>query len=211
VRPETEPIGQQSFIEQARRAQIVASAIEVIAEVGYAKASLAAIARHAGISKGVISYHFAGKDELMETLVVDVYGDIATTVVARMESAATATAKIRTHVVGIAAYMREHRSALAALGQVVNNLRGPDGRPRFGMHTSEELFQAMEQLYRWGIAAGEFRELDTRVMAVTHQSAIDAMFGYWAVHPEIDVDAYAHSLADLLVHAAARTTPQGDR
>jgi TetR/AcrR family fatty acid metabolism transcriptional regulator len=211
VRTENEPVGQRSFIEQARRAQIVASAIEVIAEVGYAGASLAAIARHAGISKGVISYHFAGKDELMETLVVDVYSDVAAAVVARMEAAATATEKIRTHVVSVAAYMREHRSALAALGQVFNNLREPDGKPRYGMHTSEELFQVLEQLYLMGIAAGEFRELDTRVMAVTHNSAIDAMFGYWAVHPEIDVDAYAHSLADLLVHAAARTTPQGDR
>ncbi len=211
MRPENDPSGQRSFIEQARRAQIVASAIEVIAEVGYAKASLAAIARHAGISKGVISYHFAGRDELMETLVVDVYTDVATTVVARMQDLETAAEMVRVHVVAVAAYMREHRSALAALGQVFANLRAPDGGPRFGMHTSEELFEGLEQLYRQGIAAGEFRELDTRVMAVTHQSAIDAMFGYWVVHPELDVDAYAHSLADLLVHAATRTTPQGDR
>lgn len=211
MRSENDPNGQRSFIEQARRSQIVASAIEVIAEVGYAKASLAAIARHAGISKGVISYHFAGRDELMETLVVDVYTDVGTTVGARMQGLESAAEMVRTHVVAVAAYMREHRGALAALGQVFANLRGPDGGPRYGMHTSEELFQGLEQVYRHGIEAGEFRELDTRVMAVTHQSAIDAMFGYWAVHPELDVDAYARSLADLLVHAAARTTPQGDR
>jgi len=183
----------------------------VIAEVGYAKASLAAIARHAGISKGVISYHFTSKDELLETLVVDVYNDVATTVTPHIQAVETAAEKIHTHVVAVATYMREHHSALAALDQVFNNLRGPDGKPRYGMHTSEELFQALEQLYRLGISEGEFRELDTRVMAVTHQSAIDAMFGYWTVHPELDVDAYARSLADLLVHAATSTTNRGDR
>ncbi|MEV7908062.1 TetR family transcriptional regulator, partial [Streptomyces anulatus] len=59
MRPENEPVGQntKSFIERARRAQIIASAIEVIAEHGFANASLARIAKHAGISKGVISYH----------------------------------------------------------------------------------------------------------------------------------------------------------
>lgn len=42
-----------SFIEAARRAQIVESAIETIAEAGYARASMAQIAPRAGISKGV--------------------------------------------------------------------------------------------------------------------------------------------------------------
>ena len=55
----------RSFIEEARRAQIISSAIEVIAELGFARASLAQIARHAGISKGVISYHFAGGEVLI--------------------------------------------------------------------------------------------------------------------------------------------------
>ena len=50
-----------SFIEKARRTQIIECAIETIAEVGYAQASLGQIAKRAQISKGVISYHFANK------------------------------------------------------------------------------------------------------------------------------------------------------
>ena len=41
-------------------------AIEVLAELGYAQTSFARIAERAGISKSVISYHFAGKDELLD-------------------------------------------------------------------------------------------------------------------------------------------------
>ena len=49
-----------------------------------------------------------------------------------------------------------------------------------------------------------FREFDTRVMAVTHQGGIDDMFGYWMAHPELDLDAYARSLADLYVAAVRK-------
>ena len=44
-------------------------AIDAIAELGYSNASMAEIAKRAGVSKGVISYHFAGKRELIEQVV----------------------------------------------------------------------------------------------------------------------------------------------
>jgi AcrR family transcriptional regulator len=208
VRSGNEPDGQKarSFIEEARRAQIVAAAIEVIAEVGYAKASLAAIAVRAGISKGVISYHFGGKDELMVTIVKTIYHDAAAHILSRMEGLGSATELVRTHVTAAAEYMRERRSHIAALGQIFANLRAPDGSPRYGMHTSEELFAGLERMYQMGQRSGEFREFDTRVMAVTHQAGVDDMFGYWMAHPELDVDAYASSLADLFVAAVRKGT-----
>lgn len=74
MRPENSPDGQRrSFIEEARRRQILALAVEVLAEGGYAHASLARIAKHAGISKGVISYHFDGKDDLMTQVVIQLF------------------------------------------------------------------------------------------------------------------------------------------
>ena len=63
---------ERTFIETARRAQIVAAAIDTLAEVGYARASLGRIAQRIGISRGLISYHFAGKDELMTEVVREV-------------------------------------------------------------------------------------------------------------------------------------------
>jgi AcrR family transcriptional regulator len=60
----------RTFTESARRAQIVTAAIEVIAEVGYAKASFSRIAKQAALSStGMISYHFAGKDDLLTACV----------------------------------------------------------------------------------------------------------------------------------------------
>ncbi len=58
------------FTETARRAQIVAAAIDTIAELGYGQASMARIAERVGITKGVIAYHFDGKEELIREIVI---------------------------------------------------------------------------------------------------------------------------------------------
>ena len=50
----------------------MASAIDTIADFGYAGASFARIAERLGISRGLISYHFTGKDDLMKQVVRDV-------------------------------------------------------------------------------------------------------------------------------------------
>src|SRR5690242_10970420 len=120
MRSENEPTGQKSrsFIEDARRAQIVAAAIDVIADVGFAQASLARIARQAGISKGLISYHFAGKEELMTEVVVVTYTAIADHVLAAMQGVESPRELLRTHVLSVATYMRGQRKGLKALGQI---------------------------------------------------------------------------------------------
>ena len=78
-----------TFTEQARRAQIVSAAITTIAEVGYRNASFAQIAKRAGLSStGLISYHFASKDELIGEVVVTVLVDLGAFMTDRMQAAA---------------------------------------------------------------------------------------------------------------------------
>src|ERR1700722_17749762 len=59
----------RSLAEAARRAQIVDCAIDAIAEMGFAKASVDQIARLAGVSKGVITYHFPKKQEIVDAII----------------------------------------------------------------------------------------------------------------------------------------------
>lgn len=215
MRSENDPIGQsgvgrrerasrepaRSFIEKARRAQIIDAAIDAIAVRGFAKASLAQIAERAGVSKGVISYHFAGKNELIERLVEQVYGEIGAFVAARLEEQTGATAWLRGYVESVAEYMRTHRTQLTALGEIFSHYRTADGAPRYGIASSEPLFSELEQAFLEGQQSGEFRAFDVRVMAVSLQAGIDSMFAYWSVHPEIDLAAYASELAGIFERA----------
>lgn len=53
----------------ARRAQLIEATIEVLAERGYARATLSDVAKRAGLSHGLVNFHFQSKDLLLsETL-----------------------------------------------------------------------------------------------------------------------------------------------
>jgi TetR/AcrR family transcriptional regulator, transcriptional repressor of bet genes len=52
-----------------RRQQIVSGLLQVMSERGYERASVAEIARAAGLSPGLVHYHFRDKQEILLTLV----------------------------------------------------------------------------------------------------------------------------------------------
>jgi TetR/AcrR family transcriptional repressor of bet genes len=61
-------VGRPSNTEE-RRQQIVAGLLRVMAERGYERASVAEIAKAAGLSPGLVHYHFQDKQEILLTLV----------------------------------------------------------------------------------------------------------------------------------------------
>src|SRR5690349_820356 len=101
MRSGSSPIGQEStrtFTETARRAQIVAAAIDTIAELGYGQASLARIAETAGTGKGVIIYYFGGKDELMRELVAEVVARGVAYMEPQVDAEPTGAGKLRAYI-----------------------------------------------------------------------------------------------------------------
>jgi TetR/AcrR family transcriptional regulator, transcriptional repressor of bet genes len=54
---------------ESRRAAIVAAMLPVMARHGYEKATIQAIAREAGLTPGLIHYHFKSKQEILVSLV----------------------------------------------------------------------------------------------------------------------------------------------
>lgn len=55
-------------MRKERRAHIVGAFAQVVAEHGYAGATIAAVAARAGVAPGLVHHHFADKDDLLETL-----------------------------------------------------------------------------------------------------------------------------------------------
>lgn len=211
MRSENSPDGQKrrSVIEDVRRAQIIDSAVEVFADVGYQQASLARIAQRAGISKGVISYHFAGKEDLMASLVDYVYASITGHVAPQVLSESTAQGRIAIRIRAVAEYARQHPSQLRALSEVLDNLRDDDGKIRYGHRFNEPLYEGLEAEFEAGQAAGELRTFDGRVMAVTIQAAIDAMIDYWNSYPDYAIEDYADNLVDVFAAAISVDTHAG--
>lgn len=210
MRTESVPGGRVSFIEEARRAQIVAAGIETIAEVGYARASLARIAARAGISKSVISYHFRGKDELIERIVEFVYRQSWEATKPRLDTEPTAAGKLRAYIEAQIAYYSSHRSPLLAIGSIVINHRGADGSLRWPPSAEESVVRVLTDLLRAGQASGELADFDPLPIAVTVSYAITGALERWALDPGLDLAAYTASLVAMFDHAVA-APPGADR
>ena len=197
---ETEPEPEQrTFTEIARRHQIVGAAIDTIAQVGYAQASLARIAARIGISKGVISYHFAGKDDLMRQVVVDVIEAGRAYIVPRVLAESTGPAILRAYIESNLAFMREHRNYMVAVVEILRHgtFTSQGGRRLDGRDIDVATHLLKEQLVRLQ-AAGELRtDFDPGAMAVAIRATIDVVPHRLVLDPEFDIDKYASEVATI--------------
>lgn len=197
----TAPHRRRRLSEDVRRAQIIDATVAVVAELGYEGASLARIAERAEVSKGLVSHYFADRDRLMETVARTTLVTLRQAVAGTLALDAPVPDVIRAAVHSAARLSATHQAEMEALRQITTNLREADGSPRLGLAEYEETYLGQEALFRRGQEEGSIRDLDTRVMAVTYQGAVDTMLSYLREHPETDVERYADALADLLVAA----------
>jgi TetR/AcrR family transcriptional regulator, fatty acid metabolism regulator protein len=190
-----------SFIEAARRAQLIECAIETIATLGYAQASLAQIARRANISKSVITYYFGSKEELIEQVVEGMYTAATSFMRPQIAAERTATARLQAYLRSNIAYIAAHRLQMMAIIDIVLNVRTKDGQLRYHPGSEKPDLEALEAILRQGQADGEFRAFDLRVMAVTIRGAIDAVGRFLVAHPTLDGETYAQELVTLFDRA----------
>jgi AcrR family transcriptional regulator len=183
----------RSVTGTARRAQIVAATIEVIAEAGYGQTSFARIAERAGLSSTrLISYHFKGKSELIAAAAQDVVDTISRFMAERMRTETDAEGMLRAYIEGTCEFTATHRRQMKALTEIV--LGGGIGDLP---DTDEPAIGHVEQILLMGQAAGEFREFDARVVATTVQRAVEGLPFLLESSPDLDCAAYARELVTL--------------
>jgi TetR/AcrR family transcriptional regulator, fatty acid metabolism regulator protein len=187
---------ERTFIETARRAQIVAAAIDTIAEAGYAGASFARIAERLGISRGLISYHFAGKDDLIKQVVHQAAEQAKAYIRPRILAESTGPAMLRAYIESNLTFMGEHRNNVIAMVEIA---RSPEGRRIFYGDTDVvDAVGALEHVLAGFQAAGQFRpDFDPHVMAIAIRAAIEAASPRLALDPEFDIDNYANEIATV--------------
>lgn len=186
-----------SFIERARRAQIVEAAIDAIADLGYAQASLAQIAQRAGISKGVISYYFDGKEALIQQVVSEVFAAGGAFMQPLIEAEERAADRLAAYIRSNLNFMRSHRRQMLALIEIWANLRPKDGMASHIATLHEGSLCGLSQLLHHGQETGEFRTFSPHIMALVIRKAIDEVAYQVATQDDFDLGAYAAELTTL--------------
>lgn len=192
--------GGRTFIEQARRKQIVEAAISVIAEVGPAKASFVRIAERAGVSPALISYHFKKRQELLVEVVNHITSDMdhaLTTTIGEPNSFREAMSAL---VEGQVRYLTRNRAEVIVLNRLLTT---PDDDVLAQMARDQQAgaLGELAEMIRDGQAEGEFRPFDPEVMAVTYLAAVMGVAEMLIGDPDLDTEAYGRELADLFDRA----------
>jgi TetR/AcrR family transcriptional repressor of bet genes len=97
-----------------RRGQIVAALQAVMAKAGYAGATIAAIARHAGLAPGLVHYHFKDKHEILVALVDSLAGYAHQRYESRAATAETAEQRLQAYIAAHLAYGQDAQTDAVA-------------------------------------------------------------------------------------------------
>lgn len=190
----------QRLSADERREQLAAATVSVVAAEGYQGATADAIAREAGLSKGLLWHYFTDREDLLEhtarrTLVV-----VRTAVATEIDLSAAVPQVVRAAVHRVVELRHTHAAELRTLREIVVILRHPDGSLRLGLADYEETYAGQEALFRRGQRDGDLRPgVDPRLVAVTYQGAVDSLLGYLDLHPDADGDACADAVADIVL------------
>lgn len=189
-------ISPRSFIEQARRKQIVEAAIHILANQGYVNLTFAKIARQAGLSSpGLISYHFKNKDDLANEIWTSIYLKRIENITSSIEKAQTPTDKLHAALESDLTYMGAQPHLHRALVEVLFSQRSEDGLPSY-LSSNEEspLVTQLIDILKIGQKTGEFAQFDTENVALMLNGAKDQFLALLPLQKHYNVQAFTNTL-----------------
>ena len=192
----------ESFTRTARKAQIVGCAIEVIAEVGFAQASIRKIADRVGIAMSAVLYHFGNKDNLVEAIIEEMYRSTLAVVAPALDAETTATGKLNAYIRSTIEYFGTHRVALKALASIGTTHQPGDGRRVDELGLSPEMAEQLAVLDPTAILLagqrdGEFGDFPVESVATALRGAVTAVVDKILREPDFDARAYGEDVVEI--------------
>ncbi|MFC0395877.1 TetR/AcrR family transcriptional regulator [Paenibacillus mendelii] len=192
-----------SFIAEARREQVIEATIQTLDEMGYVHASLSQIAKKAGISTALISYHFSDKSELMNHVLSKLISSSESYILERVRQENTPKGKLTAFIAASLAYQSLHPKRTTALLEIIFHARTPDNIPYYKLGDEDEdvLVRELQQILRDGQDKDEFGLFDPAVMASMIQGAIGEYMGNTPITRQVDLETYSGELVNIVCKA----------
>jgi len=196
--------GRSTFTQRKRRDQLMDCMVDAIVEVGFDRASVGEVARRAGVSKGVVTYHFPAKDDLIYEVVARIFDSIKAFLEERL-GGTSPERFVADYISAWVDYYRAHTRYMLAIREIWSNFRGEDGELRFGGQAVAGELAIVQHVLELGQANGSLGGFSARVMAVSIKAALDALLAQLADDPELDLEAYGAELVCLFERATRKT------
>ncbi|MEU5870201.1 helix-turn-helix domain-containing protein [Glycomyces sp. NPDC047369] len=190
TRPKRSEDRELTLTERARRSQLMEVTVELVADRGYAGASLAAIAERAGITKAAVLYHFPSKAAVVQAAHEHVLGALVEHVGAAVE-AAGADQGPAAYVRSMIGHLREHPRHTRMIVEAM--VHGD------AAHNTADRWRPLAGLLRAAEGAlGPRTDAELRTLAIITGGAIDAVVAERLADPDYDTASAADRIVDLV-------------
>lgn len=188
-----------TLIEEVRRKQVIDTAIEAIAQDGFARTSIAEIAKRAGVSTGVITYHFKNKDELLEQCIRRLFEAPNTYVIEKVDTKHTSIEKLETFIEANIEFMLKNRSHSTAMVSSFGAFNSETARHRILARQYTKIRKYLSRILDGGKSRGEFKEFSTEAMAQLIFGTLEGLMNQWVLsEKEIDLPLCSEALIDMV-------------
>jgi AcrR family transcriptional regulator len=152
-------------LRELRRSQIVAAAREIVADHGLTALTIGALEERLGYSRGVMTYHFRDKDEIVDAVLASALAEIDQATHAQVVAGATAIDKVGAVLRANLHGFLGHREA----GLILLSFWGRLGSDPKARKANARLYAVYREraatLLTGGIASGAFAKADVPALA----------------------------------------------
>ncbi len=186
----------------AREEQVRAAALRLFKEKGYHATSMRDIAAAVGINKGSLYSYIKSKEDLLVPVFEQAQGVLLTEIEQISADASLSPTErlkraIHAHVIAVADNLDILTVYLSEWRQLDTDLLATnrDQRARYSY-----LFH---EILRNGVAAGEFREMDTRIVMLGMIGMCNYLFRWYRPEGRLTPDQIADELIELMMQGVA--------
>ena len=168
----------RSIASEEKRTRILDAAIRVFAEHGYHEARVGDIAEDAGVAHGLLYHYFASKDDVLQTIFVENWGQL----IARFRAVEVANEPAGEKLEGIAKILlRTWRNDPALVTVMVREVaRSHQLQDR--VDEVREAFAIVQRIVEEGQAAGVFRrDVDARLASWLFYGGLEEVLTGWVL------------------------------
>ncbi|MHB8470107.1 MAG: TetR/AcrR family transcriptional regulator [Gaiellaceae bacterium] len=171
-------MGERSSAAEEKRRLIIDAAVSVFARKGFHTSRVGDIAEEAGIAHGLLYHYFSSKDEVLEAIFRERWGDLVEELGAIESSGEPPEIQLRQVISRLLEGWQRHPDVVTVL--VREFARSPEIQARIG-----ELVKPIETLQRIiarGQDSGAFRtDLDARLAGIVLYGGIEELLSGWVL------------------------------
>jgi TetR/AcrR family fatty acid metabolism transcriptional regulator len=164
--------------QQDRRRLLLGAAVKVFARKGYHDCRVEDIAREAGVSHGLLYHYFSSKDEVLETIFRETWGQMLEAVREVEESGEPARVQVRkVSAIVLRSWQRDPDLIRLLVREITRS-------PHLQREVEEigAAFAALERIVKRGQREGQFRgNLDARLASQVLYGALEQILTSWVM------------------------------